>query len=127
MRAVLIAASLCSMVVCAAAQTPPRPDPGPLTIAGQGFAAGKRLLLDRRLIAQGARHQARDRIHDYTSRFTRLGGSEEGLTELRIRRSDWPILFAEWLRTILQLGFVRQKAASFVTKSEKSHLRFARF
>ena len=42
MRAVLIAASLCSIAVSAAAQTP-RPDPGPLTIARQGsfFIGGR--------------------------------------------------------------------------------------
>ncbi len=42
MRAVLLAASLCSIAVSAAAQTP-RPDPGPLTIARQGsfFIGGR--------------------------------------------------------------------------------------
>jgi hypothetical protein len=35
MRTLLLAASLCSIAVTAAAQTP-RPDPGPLTIARQG-------------------------------------------------------------------------------------------
>ena len=46
MRAMLIAAGLCTMAVSAAAQTPPpRPDPGPLTIARQGsfFIGGREL------------------------------------------------------------------------------------
>jgi len=47
MRAVLIATSFCSLVVCAAAQTP-RPDPGPLTIARQGsfFIGGREVKSD---------------------------------------------------------------------------------
>src|SRR5580698_782194 len=42
MRAVLLAASLCSIAATASAQTA-RPDPGPLTIARQGsfFAGGR--------------------------------------------------------------------------------------
>lgn len=43
MRSVLTVAALCAWTVAAGAQTPPRPDPGPLTLASQGsfFIGGR--------------------------------------------------------------------------------------
>lgn len=50
------------------------------------------------------------------------GSSEEGLTELRIRRSYGPILFADWGDTLAQVAVEINKEVyilDLVTKSEQ--------